>query len=113
MTKRKKQLLLVAALLIVAATLQHTFWFGKSSYKTLKETQALIEAEDRHIEELQKRNNMVTAEIVDLKTKGEGMEERARMELGYVKEGETFYRVIETNEVREYTKVVVEDSNSE
>lgn len=115
MTKRRKHFLIVAVLLLVAVTLQYTFWLGKNSFRTLKETQALIEAEDRHVEELQKRNNVVTAEIVDLKTTGEAMEERARMELGYVKEGETFYRVIETNEALEYSKVVVEDpdSNSE
>lgn len=109
MGKRNRQILFVVSLLVVAAIIQYTFWFGKNSFTTLRETQALIEAEDRHIEALRKRNNVVTAEIVDLKTKGEGLEERARMELGYVKEGEVFYRIIETDKAREYTEVVVDD----
>lgn len=98
------------ALIFVALALQFTFWYGKNSVSTLKETQALIEAEDGQLEELQKRNSVLTAEIVDLKTKGESMEERARMELGYIKEGEVFYRVVETDKAREYTKFVVPDS---
>ncbi len=110
MTRRKKQILVVGSLLAVAAVLQYTFWFGKNSVETLRETQNLIAAEDAHLEELRKRNQLLTAEIVDLKTVGESMEERARMELGYIKEGEVFYRVVETDDASDYSKPVVEKS---
>ncbi len=110
MSKRTKRIMIVCALLVVTAVLQYTFWFGKNSYQTLKETQALIEAEDATIKKLRQRNNILSAEVVDLKTAGESMEERARMELGYVKEGEIFYRVVESENAQTYTTPVAEPS---
>ncbi len=111
MTKRKKRILVTGSLVVVLFILQYTFWFGKNSMKTLKETQALITAEDTHIKDLTKRNEQLKAEIVDLKTVGESMEERARMELGYIREGEVFYRVVESDSAYEYTKPEIEPSN--
>lgn len=108
MSKRQKKLILLTTLFIVVASLQYTFWFGKNSYQTLKETQALIEAEDATIEALRQRNNLLKAEVIDLKTVGESMEERARMELGYVKEGEVFYRVVESEDAKNFSKPIVE-----
>ena len=104
MSARTKHVLIAATLLFIAASLQYTFWFGENSYQTLKETQALIEAEDATIESLRQRNSLLTAEVVDLKTDGETMEERARMEMGYVKEGEVFYRVVESDSAKTYSK---------
>ena len=95
---------------MVAAGLQYTFWLGKNSVKTLKETEVLIAAEDAHIESLRKRNQKLVAEILDLKDAEESMEERARVELGYVKEGEVFYRVVETDNAVEYSRPVISDS---
>ena len=44
---------------------------------------------------LQQRNEALKAEVEDLKSGEAAVEERARSELGMVKPGETFYRVIE------------------
>ncbi len=109
-SKRSKQLIFLIVLFFIVASLQYTFWRGENSYKSLKETQALIEAEDATIEVLQQRNNLLKAEVVDLKTVGESMEERARMELGYVKEGEVFYRVVETETAKTSSNPIVEPS---
>ena len=46
-------------------------------------------------ERLAKRNAALAADVQDLKEGREGVEERARAELGMVKPGETFYQVVE------------------
>lgn len=93
---KNRKILIFAVVAMVAVGLQYTFWFGKNSISTLKETRFLIEAEQQRNIELARRNDVLEAEVIDLKTGEETMEERARMELGLIKEGETFYRIIET-----------------
>ncbi len=85
------------AFVVLAIGLQYSLWFGKNSVSTLKETRTLIESEQEHNLQLAKRNDVIKAEVIDLKTGNETMEERARMELGLIREGEVFYRIIETD----------------
>lgn len=75
-----------------------TLWLGDSSFSTLFQTRALIAEQQAENERLETRNDNLAAEIVDLKTGEETMEERARMELGLIKEGEEFYRVVEVED---------------
>ena len=98
---RHRRLFVFLVLVMMAISLQYAFWFGKNSVGTLKETRSLIEVEKQHNIELAKRNDVLKAEVLDLQTGNETMEERARMELGLIKEGETFYRIIETNTIIE------------
>jgi len=46
-------------------------------------------------EALRERNNILASEVNDLKNGLESVEERARTDLGMVKEGETFYMVVD------------------
>ena len=46
-------------------------------------------------ERLLERNRILEAEVLELKQGMETVEERARQELGMVKEGETLYQLIE------------------
>ena len=47
---------------------------------------------------LLQRNNLLKADIKDLKIGLEAVEERARNELGLIKQGETFYRILPSEE---------------
>ncbi|WP_371372970.1 cell division protein FtsB [Thalassotalea aquiviva] len=81
-------------LFIFALLLQHRIWFGKhnvSDYLTLKENVARQQVQN---EKLQQRNKLIYADIDDLKNGMQAIEERARNELGMIKEGETFIRVV-------------------
>ena len=98
MSSRKKWLIAFALLALIAIGLQSTFWFGKNSFTSFSELQNQIETEKTHNKNLQQRNNLLKAEVIDLQTGDETMEERARMELGLIKEGETFYRIVEIDE---------------
>ena len=89
-------LLLFAAL---ALNLQYSFWFGKNSVATLSDTREQIEREISHNKQLTQRNNVLKAEVVDLKYGEDVMEQRARVELGYIEKGETFYRIVEVDQL--------------
>ena len=97
MKKLNFKILLLVGLTALAVLLQYSLWFGDNSISTLKETRMLIEEEKQRNFELAKRNDELKAQLIDLRTGNETMEEMARMELGLVKEGETFYRVIESD----------------
>ena len=83
-----------AVLLILLVLLQYRLWFGKNSvpdYIALKEN--LVRQLGAN-EKLQQRNKLLYADTDDLKLGLEAIEERARNELGMIKENETFFRLI-------------------
>jgi cell division protein FtsB len=47
---------------------------------------------------LTQRNSLLKADINDLKIGLEAVEERARNELGLIKQGETFYRILPSDD---------------
>jgi cell division protein FtsB len=55
---------------------------------------AAVASHQQTNEKLIKRNKVLTADIEDLKLGQEGIEERARNELGMIKPDETFIRVL-------------------
>ncbi len=83
-----------AILLVLLILLQYRLWFGKNSvpdYLALKEN--LVHQQSAN-EKLQQRNKLLYADTDDLKLGLEAIEERARNELGMIKENETFFRLI-------------------
>ena len=83
-----------AILLLLLILLQYRLWFGKNSvpdYLVLKENFARQQSAN---EKLQQRNKLLFADTDDLKLGLEAIEERARNELGMIKDNETFFRLI-------------------
>ena len=81
-------------LLTFCILLQYRLWFGKNSvpdYIALKDE---IARQNIDNEKLKQRNKLLYADTDDLKLGVEAIEERARNELGMIKEGETFFRII-------------------
>ncbi|SHE80179.1 cell division protein FtsB [Vibrio gazogenes] len=74
--------------------LQYSLWFGKNGISDFHRVSDEIKTQRSVNVNLQKRNKEMYAEIDDLSQGLDAVEERARHELGMVKEGETFYRVI-------------------
>ncbi len=72
----------------------YNFWYGKNGWKDYKEYQKRIEAQEEINKGLLDRNNLITSEIKDLQSGYEGVEEIARSDFGYIKQDETFIRVI-------------------
>lgn len=87
-------LLLIALL----AALQYRLWFGKNSVPQYITMQQEVSEQALQNTSLEQHNNLLKADINDLKIGLEAVEERARNELGLIKQGETFYRILPNEE---------------
>ena len=87
--------LLMGILLVLLLVLQYRLWVGEGSLAELRTQQQALAEQRAEIERLQSRNDALEAEVRDLKQGLEAIEERARSELGMIKQGETFYQIIE------------------
>ncbi len=83
------------ALLFVAAilALQYPMWLGKGSWLKVRETSRQIELQREANAKLKARNEALDADVRDLKTGSEAIEERARSELGMIRSDEVFFQV--------------------
>ncbi|EMN7212373.1 cell division protein FtsB [Vibrio vulnificus] len=86
--------LFILVLTLLFGWLQYTLWFGKNGVSDYYMIESDIEAQQLVNTKLQARNSEMYAEIDDLKQGLDAIEERARHELGMLKEGETFYRIV-------------------
>jgi cell division protein FtsB len=86
--------ILLAILLILLAALQYKLWFGEGGYRDVQRLEQRVEEQARENESLAQRNRELEAEVEDLRQGLEAVEERARSELGMIKENEEFYQVV-------------------
>ncbi|MFO7603189.1 MAG: cell division protein FtsB [Gammaproteobacteria bacterium] len=87
--------LLLLTLAGLLALLQYDLWFGESSLPDLWQLQQSIEQQRQDNQILKERNDSLEAEVTDLKQGLHAIEERARSELGMIKEGEVFIQVVD------------------
>ncbi|WP_394200279.1 cell division protein FtsB [Shewanella waksmanii] len=81
-------------LLLLLSLLQYRLWFGSNSLPETFHLQEQITLQQQSNAKLVERNQILKEEINDLRSGTEALEERARNELGMVKQGETFFRVV-------------------
>ena len=86
-----RALALIFALLIVA--LQYPMWLGRGGWLQVRELTRQVDAQRRVNEELKARNAALDADVRDLKTGFDAIEERARSELGMIKQDEIFFQL--------------------
>lgn len=85
----------ILALLVLLFALQVKLWLGEGGWPQAKGLQQTVSEQRVENAHLQQRNDALSAEVEDLKSGETAVEERARSELGMIKPGETFYRVVE------------------
>lgn len=83
---------LLAALLIFV---QFPLWLGKGGWMRVREAEQQLAAQNRVNADLTARNAKLAAEVRDLKEGAGAVEERARYELGMLKDGELFVQLID------------------
>tara|TARA_B100001540_G_scaffold313559_1_gene336722 strand:- start:268 stop:567 length:300 start_codon:yes stop_codon:yes gene_type:complete len=86
---------LFVVLLSLLAVLQYRLWFAEGSLAEKHRLQQQVQEQTRINEELRARNAVLEREVLELQTGNAGVEQRAREELGLVREGETYIQVIE------------------
>ncbi len=82
-------------LFFTLCALQVNLWVGKGSLGEVWSLKQAVAQQKEANAELQARNAALDAEVLDLKNGLAAIEERARTELGMIKEGEIFYRIVE------------------
>lgn len=86
--------LLIVALLALLGFLQYRLWVGEGSLAEVHGLKQEIGVQEAELERLRARNRELQAEVDDLRTGLDALEERARGELGMIKPGEIFIQVI-------------------
>ncbi|CAG0928819.1 Cell division protein FtsB [Rhodocyclaceae bacterium] len=84
-------------LVILIALLQYPLWFGKGGWLKVWDVDRQLTAQREVNQKLETRNAALDAEVRDLKSGYEAIEERARYELGYIKPDEVFVQVPQKN----------------
>lgn len=87
--------LLALLLLVLIAALQYRLWHGEGSWTSEQALVQQVAEQKAENAKLRQRNAALIAEVEDLKHGEAAVEERARSEMGMIKPGETFYRVVE------------------
>lgn len=90
--------LLTLIILLAIGFLVYDGIYGRNGYEQFHVASAKVQEAREKTEHLSMRNQAVADEIEDLQQDNLTVEELARDELGMVKPGETFYRVIDSNQ---------------
>ena len=86
---------LIIMLVVVLVGLQIKLWVGNGSFAEVWRYSRAVKEQQQENARLEERNKTLDAEVLDLKQGLESIEERARSELGMVKQNETFFQIIE------------------
>lgn len=84
--------IILIALLVILLLFQVQLWRQFSEMRSLRE---LVEDQRAENSELEKRNEALAAEVEDLRAGLDAIEERARSELGLIREGEAFFLIVD------------------
>lgn len=80
---------------ILLLLMQSKLWFGDASVRDVLNLKQTVKEQQVKNEQVKQRNSVLAAEVEDLKTGLEAIEERARSELGMIKKDETFIHIVE------------------
>ena len=86
---------LMVGLISCLVFLQFRLWIGDGSLQEVTQLKQKIAEQTAENQRLQQRNMELAKQVEELKTGVETIEARARQDMGMIKEGETFYMVVE------------------
>lgn len=86
--------ILLAVLIIILFGLQYKLWFGDGSLSEVVQLSRELEIQKARLHQLEERNKILEAQVLDLQNGLDAFEEKARNDLGMIKQGETFIQLI-------------------
>jgi len=86
--------ILIALLVLMLIGLQYKLWFGDGSLSEVVQLTRELEIQKQKLSELEERNKILEAQVLDLQNGLDAFEEKARNDLGMIKQGETFIQLI-------------------
>jgi cell division protein FtsB len=98
--------ILAAVLAALVVLLQFPLWLGKGGWLRVWDLDRQVQAQKDQNAKVQQRNVALDAEVRDLKQGLEAVEERARYELGMVKQDEVFFQIVEPRQIVEPERAV-------
>lgn len=87
--------ILIAVLILIFIGLQYRLWVGEGSFADISRLDQQVSVQEIENTELEERNDILMNEVDELQTGMDAIEEHARNELGLIREGETFFLIIE------------------
>ena len=86
---------IIVILVVLFLMIQFDIWVKDDGLIRVKELQLMIDSQSEENQRLKLRNKQLEREIEELKSGTESIEEKARTDLGMIKEGEEFYLIVE------------------
>jgi cell division protein FtsB len=86
--------MLLAFLVLLLVLLQYKLWLGEGGFTDVRRLEQRVQDQQQENDILQQRNTELEAEVADLRQGYDAIEERARSELGMIKDDEEFYQVV-------------------
>ena len=87
--------LLIVILIVLFVALQYRLWIGEGSVAEVKTLQRQITEQKAELQKMRQTNIALRAEVEDLKQGLDVIEERARSELGMIRNGEVYFQIVE------------------
>lgn len=87
--------IVIGILIALLLLLQYRLWVGEGSLAEVHALRKQVETQKGELEALRQRNNALRADVQDLKKGLDAIEERARSELGMIRDSEEFYQIVD------------------
>ncbi|BEV16117.1 cell division protein FtsB [Herbaspirillum sp. DW155] len=87
--------LIILCLSFLLVVIQYPLWLGKGGWFKVWELDRQVQLAHKKNDELKERNAKLASEVDDLKQSKGAVEERARFELGMIKQNEVFVQLLD------------------
>ncbi len=85
---------IIAILAFAVFGMQAQLWLSADGYRKTRDLRDATHLQHQQNQQLRSRNQALEAEVLNLKSRHEAAEERARTNLGMIGKNETFYQVV-------------------